>query len=389
MLLVSLFIGMLEIVLRSTHLFGAAVSWIAPDSFVGYRSVAGAEYWYNKENNHPITGKINSYGWRDKEWSLKKPQNTFRIAVLGDSMVEAYQVESDKTFLSLAENQLNNTPNQDIKVELMNFGRSGFTQSEEFLVLQKEVDRFSPDMVVLFFLPSNDIEDVSQETSTELRRPFYHISENGQLVLDTNFVNLRQYKIFSFLSPFKQHSALLSLVKERYDFLEGRITGYRFRMNKKEGISKREERIPPFLSLCTANARPLYVENYQLNKMLIKAMSAFSKEKGIRFMLVTLDIPSYIPEVEKRFVALDSTFNTNYFEDDLREYAKMIDIEYLGLQRLFRTYYVNTRIPLHWATPGWAVTSILGVFSPHLNYEGHKVVADALGNKLKPIIFSK
>lgn len=391
-ILFSLFIGALEIVLRTTHLFGAALSWIEPDPFVGYRSVADSHYWYNKENNHPITGRINSYRWRDKEWSQGKPSNTFRIAVLGDSMVEAFQVESDRTFLSLTEYQLNRTPNQDIKVELMNFGRSGFTQSEELLVLQKEIVQFSPDMVLAFFLPSNDIEDVSKETAEELRRPFYHISENGQLILDTSFIDLPQYKIFSFLSPFKQHSALLSLIKERYDFFRGRVMGYKYKMmskSKKEEILQDKKIAPPFLSLCTKNPNVKFLKNYQLNKILIKAMAEFSKQKGIKFMLVTWDIPSYIPEFERKFVAIDSTFNANYFEDDLGEYTRLLNIEYLGLQRIFRRAYENTGSPLHWETPHWAVSSMLGAFSPHLNYEGHKVVADALVNKLKPIIYSK
>ena len=73
-----------------------------------------------------LQGKINSYGWRDKELSLKKPQNTYRIAVLGDSLVEAFQVESDRTFLALTEQQLNEE--HKLKVELMNFGHGGYTK---------------------------------------------------------------------------------------------------------------------------------------------------------------------------------------------------------------------------------------------------------------------
>lgn len=161
--------------MRATHLFNARISWSERDSILVWRFTPGRRYWFKKENDHPVTGRINSYGWKDKEWSLQKPAKTYRIAVLGDSCVEAFQVESDQTFLSLTEQQLNK--NQDIKVELMNFGRSGFTQSEELLVLKNCVSQFYTDMVVLFFSP-NDIEDVSRETAGDLIRPFYHISES-------------------------------------------------------------------------------------------------------------------------------------------------------------------------------------------------------------------
>ena len=54
-------------------------------------------------------------------------------------------------------------------------------------------------------------------------------------------------------------------------------------------------------------------------------------------------------------------------------YAAPLNIEYLGLQRIFRQAYENVGVPLHWN---------------HWNYEGHKVVADALAEKLKPILAS-
>ena len=86
------FILTLELVLRATHLFGARISYSEPDPILGWRHTPKSKYWFYEENDHPITGRINSYGWRDKEWSLKKPENVYRIAVLGDSMVEAFQV---------------------------------------------------------------------------------------------------------------------------------------------------------------------------------------------------------------------------------------------------------------------------------------------------------
>jgi len=139
----------LEILLRLTHLFSAGISCAEPDPVLGWRFTPGRTYFYHEENNHPITGRINGFGWRDTEWTREKPQGTYRIAVLGDSCVEAFQVELDATFHALTEGILNKV--LDFKVELMSFGRSGMTQTEEFLVLKNNVIKFSPDMVILFF----------------------------------------------------------------------------------------------------------------------------------------------------------------------------------------------------------------------------------------------
>ena len=353
-----LFILALEIVLRTTHLFGASISTSEPCPILAWRFSPGHKYWCNKENDHPITGRINSYGWRDKEWSISKPQDTYRIAVLGDSYVEGLTIESDRTFLALAENKLNKDYN--LKIELMNFGRSSATQTEELLILKNDVKQFSPDMVLLFFLPENDIEDVARETTSLTMRPFYNISRDGELILDTGFRETRGFKIRCFINVFKQHSALISLLCQRYNALQ--------QGGNRTGASP--GKIERHLSLCTDNPDATYLRNYQLNKLLIKAMSEYCKVNGIRFMIVCIDT-EYLPENEKVYTAIDSTFNVNFFEDDLKVYAKLLDTEYLGLQRILRHSYERDRIPLHWG---------------HWNYQGHEVVANAIVDKLKSII---
>lgn len=365
------FVVVVELVLRTTHLFGARLSWSEPDPILGYRFIPSSDYWYYKENDHPITGRINSYGWKDKEWALKKPQNTYRIAVLGDSIVEAFQVESDRTCLSLAEHELNE--NHKLKFEFMNFGLSGFTQTEEFWVLKNHVMQFSPDMVIVFFQPLNDIMDVEKETASGLIRPFYHISGNEELILDTSFVKTREFKNKLLVNRLKKHSVLISLLCERYSYYQQIqwLEKNEKLKNKNAGAKVlQRNKLDGYLTLCTANPDSTYLKNYQLNKMLIKAMSEYCKGEGLKFILVTID-NDYIPKSEEKHKAIDPTFDANYFEDDLKNYATILNIEYLGLQRIFRQAYENNGIPLHWG---------------HWNYQGHKLVANVLADKLKSVV---
>jgi hypothetical protein len=360
---IMILIAGVEILLRCTHLFNARIAIAKPDPLLGWSFVPNGRYWSNSENNHPISGKFNSFGWRDREWSVEKETGILRIAVLGDSFVEAFQVESEKSFLQMTE-QIINKKNKN-KVELMNFGRSGCTQTEELLILKNYVSRFSPDMVVLFFAAVNDIEDVSFETAPDKIRPFYKI-EKGQLILDTSFTETRSYKIKSFINWFKLHSILVSLLCERYNYYQG----FKNISREKDNQSGKLE---PYITLCTANANPKFLVNYQLNKELIKEMKSFCRSRGIRFMLSVIDISSYLPENEQKYKSIDPSFNTSFFEDDLKTFAESISADYLGLQKLFRKSYENNHIPLHWG---------------HWNYEGHKVVARGLADKLNSI-FSK
>jgi hypothetical protein len=125
------------------------------------------------------------------------------------------------------------------------------------------------------------------------------------------------------------------------------------------------------LSLATASSDPLYLENYTLNKLLIKKMVEFCTHRGILFMLVTVNTKTYVPAIEANHVSIDPTFNSNFFDDDLQEYAKSLGIDFLGLQHIFSTHNKKFNIPLQWG---------------HWNYEGHKLVANALSAKLEMII---
>lgn len=363
-----MFIGIVEAVLRTTHLFGSAISYTEPDPLLGNRYTGGASYWFHKEGPHPVTGKMNSHGYRDKEWQLAKPDNTYRIAVLGDSYVEALQVESEKTFLSKTEHDLNSIFNGDYHVELMNFGHSGYTQSHELIQLKREVSKFSPDLVVLFFLPGNDIDDISSVTARNLIAPFYSVSPSDELILDTGFNKMAAYRTRSFINWFKQRSALLSLIANRFNAY---VRDRRVKQIQVYQENREDRGVKGYLSLCTDNQDPRYVENYSLNKRLIREMSDYSKERGTRFMLVTINMEYYIPASEEKLKKTDHTFNVNFFEDDLKDFAEKNGMEYLGLQRIFRDAFTRDGYKLHTA---------------HWNYKGHEVVADTLTKKLKGII---
>ena len=255
--------------------------------------------------------------------------------------------------------------NNNTNIEIMNFGRSGFTQTEELIVLKKDVAQFNPDMVILFFLPDNDIQDVSRETAYG-SRPFYRVDESGGLILDTSFNSTRSYKIRSLINNVKNKSAVISLLAERYNAFKQQ------RNTKKSGENDKVQKgIKGFLSLCTTSPDQKYVRSYQLNKRLIKEIAEYSEVKGIRFMLATISTAAYKPEIEQKYRAIDPSFNANFFEDDLREFAGTLKIDYLGLQRTFRQSYEKTGESLHWG---------------HWNYQGHEVVADVLSDKLKGII---
>jgi hypothetical protein len=356
---IALTLLIVEAVLRFTHAFGARLSWSEPDPTIGFRHTPNLPYWNFSENDHPIEGRINSFGWRDRERQLEKPPGAYRVAFVGDSFVIALQVEADSTFVALAEDEL--TSRFGRPIEVMNLGRSGTTQTEQFLILQSDAMQLSPDLVAVLFNPENDICDVARSTAGQLR-PFYELTPDGKLKLDTTFSSSRAYRTRAAVNGLKQRSALVSLITERYNLL--------VRARRARAGAAPEGTLPRYLTLCTHHPDPAYAKNYRLNKILIGEMATYCRERDVRYMLVCGNAAYDTEEIE-RFAAIDPTFDPGFFEEDLAQLADSLGVDYLGLQTPFMDHAKAGGGSLHWG---------------HYNYAGHRVVARALTGKLAGII---
>ena len=107
---------------------------------------------------YPIT--INSHGFRGKEYEVAKQSDVFRIAVLGDSFMEALQINDGETTADQLETILQDNWQ---KTEVLNFGFSGTGAAQQLIRYRYTVKNFSPDLVLLFFLPGNDFIDSHME----------------------------------------------------------------------------------------------------------------------------------------------------------------------------------------------------------------------------------
>lgn len=99
--------------------------------------------------------QTNSFGMRDKEYTMKKPDGVYRIAVLGDSVSFGIYLEQFYTFADLLEKKLNEQNPE--KFEVLNFSVTGYNAKREEIVLNKKILSFEPDMVILSFC-FNDTE---------------------------------------------------------------------------------------------------------------------------------------------------------------------------------------------------------------------------------------
>ena len=93
----------------------------------------------------------NSFGYVGPEWTLHKPLNARRIALLGDSVTEGFGIKPHLRFGNLLENRLNaSVPNgSSQRIEVLNFSVDGYVLSQILDVAVEDVPRFQPDTYVL------------------------------------------------------------------------------------------------------------------------------------------------------------------------------------------------------------------------------------------------
>jgi len=102
--------------------------------------------------------KTNSKGLRDKEYSLDKPENTFRVAVIGGSFTVPAGVEIDLAFHSILEDRLT-SENPDLEYEFINFGVSGYRINNKIATLKHKALKYNPDLVLFVLDGSQFTED--------------------------------------------------------------------------------------------------------------------------------------------------------------------------------------------------------------------------------------
>jgi len=98
--------------------------------------------------------RTNSLGFRGPEWSKEKPANTYRIALLGDSLTFGYGLSYQETYGEILARLLNRQLGR--QVEVLNFGVNGYNSFQELAVLRRYVLGYHPDAVILLITINDD-----------------------------------------------------------------------------------------------------------------------------------------------------------------------------------------------------------------------------------------
>jgi hypothetical protein len=353
------------------------------DPQLGIKLRAGVKGCYTDEGKGYVT--INSDGLRDREHQISHPANTLRIAVLGDSYADALQVDLEETFWAVMEKALEKCDNlRGRKVEVINFGQSGFGTSQELLALQYKVWKYSPDVVLLAFTSANDVADNSRALKKIDYLP-YHIYQGDKLVLDDqqtranweakqkglwqtlHLDQLLRFRTFQVInhakSVFWQWWMLWDFGKQNSASAKG----------PEAGISDSVYREP---------TTEVWKDAWRVTEGVLLQMRDEVAQRGVQFFVVTVTIGDQVnPDIAHRvhFARWLGVKDLFYTEHRLKRFCQDHHIPILLLAPTLGEYSRQHQVYLH-GFPG----NNLG--TGHWNQAGHRLAGETIATWLCPQI---
>ena len=294
--------------------------------------------------------QTNSLGFHSKEYSLEKPEGVFRIAIIGDSFIEAMQVPLDKMMASLLEQKLNSWASLSYEYEVIPFGISSHGTYRNILYYENYVAKFKPDLVI-DALALNDIEDDTFESNP----PF---DENNKFVGSINIEAPRS--TLKSIKKILRKSVLITTLRKSYMTFRSNFE------NSNGSFAEVEILLPEY--------DDFWQKAWILAEKLLKSFKDEVAKNTSDFMVVSLteghrvhnELLDKFKDTTTRGMAID----LDKPEKILGRIASENSISYLALTPIFRERSQNEEGLTVWSCDG------------HWNERGNEWAADALFNYL-------
>ena len=330
------------------------------DSKIGLRHRPGMSGMWTVENPGKFT--INSYGFRDVEWKLQK-EKKYRVAVLGDSFVDALEVDLEQSFPKIIEQSLMN-------VEVMNFGMRGHGQVEELLTYRHYVRPFKPDLVIICFFPGNDFVDNWRRHMPLRRFPVYvKPTSNGVEVIPVPGIE--------FFEPMRRiidwvhyHFSLMQRIQDARRVLYRRRVGGLTHVGQWEGVFGNPDGTVRDFDGIWELTEKLFLQLYR------DVTADIGRNDRLLVVCLTESVQVYRSQREA-FAEQYPGYDVDYSEERLRNFCESIGIPFLAISPDMIRYSEATGKMVHWFD---------GRNYGHFNADGHRVAAGSISGRLKVVL---
>jgi hypothetical protein len=296
--------------------------------------------------------ELNALGFHDRDYAAERPSaTTYRIMVVGDSYVAAWEVPLEETFHKRLEARLNHEdPLGRGSYQVIAFGQGRSAQEQEIEWVRRFAPMYRPDVILYLFFCGNDFMENDPTT-------FGEASRFGERYIAK--VVPRKMRFFEkvLLFPRLRLNGLLAEAMTEY---------YVEHMDRFDRAISRADLESPELGLYRNPLPSDYAAALDRTGKLLEVAGKEAAQLHARFALAGLSGPQIIGELaERRLWAQKEDPAWDYQRGDrwIRDWAESHGVPYLELGRpLART----GRRRLFWK------------HDQHLNSSGHAAVAELL-----------
>jgi len=224
-----------------------------------------------------------------REYNYKKPEKIKRILLLGDSFFWGFGVNDNDVISELLQQKLGD------KTEVINGSVTGYGTDQELLWLTKEGLRYKPDLVILGFFPTNDLDEISNSVMYGYPKPYFLLNDGKLLLKNVPVPDTRETRRKAFDMPQSLFGKLKSFLRHNvhsYQFIVGRLNSIKplRRFFLEVGLADEFTTVLPGITPHTLD--PEKVQD--LSNALILQIEKLSHAAGAEFLL------AFIPQREQK-----------------------------------------------------------------------------------------
>jgi len=318
------------------------------DGLVKYKPNQKGIYRIKDEIN--AVYKINANGWNsaNDQYFINKPVDRFRIAIVGDSYVEATEVNFDESLAEKLENKLGKE-----RFEVYRFGISGAPMSQYLHMLRKEVMKYNPDLVIVV-LVHNDFNESYEFLQGTYASNFMklQIEDTG----DVTEVEPRQF-IRPWYNPIRESATWRYLAirqKIPYNYLKDLLLGNKIYYQANISID---------------SIKKNRIKNEIATNYIFKKMKEICENRGAKLLLIMNGVTEVVyGTVNKNESYKRGGLSLNQIAKDA---AQQNGIDFIDLEPVFEKDYKENKKRFTFINDG------------HWNVYGHEVVANTIFDYVK------
>lgn len=323
-----------------------------------------AQYTYRRQEfETQIT--YNSAGLRDYEYTLEKPEGSFRIAVLGDSFTEAREVPLASSYPKLLEKRLNASLSRQ-KYEVINFGAVRYGTDQYLIRLKEQALTYKPDLILVGIYENDFVDNLKglvtlDPTQDSLVYPMLSPRQHF-------FLKLRYYYIGGTLYS-------IEFLVRRFVQLQSLIRSYRNssapqRSSHQAHKTPEYSPLPDNLQIYLRHLTPQAEQMYRLQEALLTEIYNVGTRHRAQtvFLMFPAKFQIYAQErqhIEDHYNITSAHYDIDRPQQELAILAQNLQIPFIDMLPRFH----------HLTSMG---ARLYFVIDGHINRSGHEAVSDAI-----------